>query len=87
MLKKADVKCGNKWSVSLLEGGDQGSPTGILSIAVETKSVDGIEVVRAIKINLTARSTDLMMLNDQATKCQVKFNTDKCKVMKNGEKN
>lgn len=72
--------------IFLLEGGDQGSPTGILSVAVETKSVDGIEVVREIKINLTARSTDLMILNDLATKWQVKFNADKCKVMKKGEK-
>lgn len=55
-------------------GGDQGNPTEILSVAVETKSVDGFKVVRVIKINLTAKSTDLMMLNDQATKWQVKFN-------------
>lgn len=68
------MKCRNKWSVFLLEGGDQGSPTEILSVAVETKSVDGFEIVRVIKINLTAKSTDLMMLNDQATKWQVKFN-------------
>lgn len=87
MLKEVDVECGNKWSVSLLEGGDQGSPIGIFSVAVETKSVDGVEAVRVIKINLRARRTDLMMLNDQATKCQVKFNGDKCKVMKKGEKN
>ena len=43
------MKCRNKWSVFLLEGGDQGSPTGILSVAVETKSVEGVEVVRVNK--------------------------------------
>lgn len=62
------MKSGYKWSVFLLEGGDQGSPRGNLSVAVETKSVDGIEVVRVIIINLKARSTDLMMLNDRTTK-------------------
>jgi len=76
------VKCRNKWSVFFLDGGDQRSPTGILSDAVETKAVDGIEVVRVIKINLTMRTTDLLMLNDQAIERQVKFNAGKCQVMK-----
>lgn len=40
-------------------------------------------VVRVTKINLTARSTDLMMLGK---KWQVKLNADKCKVIKKGEK-
>lgn len=69
-----------------MEGGNRGSPTGILSVSVETKTVDGIEVVRLIKTTLTDRSTKLMMLNDQATKSQVKFNSIECKLTKKRKK-
>lgn len=58
------MKCRNKWSVFLMEGSDQGTHTGILYVAEEKKSDDGIEVVRVIKTNQTTKSTDLVTLND-----------------------
>lgn len=47
-----------------MEGSDQGTHTGILYVAEEKKSDDGIEVVRVIKTNQTTKSTDLVTLND-----------------------
>ena len=78
------MKCSNKWLIFLIEGVDQGSPTGILYIADEAKSADDIEVVRIIKPDLITKSTDIVTLNDWVIKWQVKFCTDKCKVMKTG---
>lgn len=86
LLKEVDVKCRNKWSVFLMEGSDQETPSEILYVAEEKNSDDSIEVVRVIKTNQTTKSTDLMTLNDWAIKCQVKFSDNKCKVMKKGGK-
>lgn len=45
-----------------------------------------MEVAQIIKPDLTTKSKDIMTLNDWAIKWEVKFCTDKCKVLKTGGK-
>lgn len=86
LFTKINVKRSNKWLIFLIEEVDQVRPTGILYITEQAKSADDIEVVQIIKRDLTTKSTDIMILNYWAIKWQVKFCTDKCKVLKMGEK-